>query len=205
MPPERTQTGVRSASADVNGLVGLKTNITPEGAGVENEPAIWSVEWPIACPNSRAAEVPLAASLLELCSGESWCGWTRYAAAAIAIDSSTASIQPRAPLMLLRVLAGEMDWPPAPRAHTLRRRPHDRRRWRPQMAPVEGQGAKGQELAGRSRARSEDFLPMYARRPALRRHRRRVPEWRQHGHPWRRGGRLRRSSPPAPAGPLADL
>ena len=46
----------------------------PSIAGSENEPAIWSVGWPIDCAKSRAADAPLAASLFELCSGESWWG-----------------------------------------------------------------------------------------------------------------------------------
>jgi len=57
--------------------VGVKTNMSPRGAGGVNVPLTWSVGCPIDSAKSRAAEVPLGASLFELCSGESWCGCTK--------------------------------------------------------------------------------------------------------------------------------
>jgi len=57
--------------------VGVKTNMTPKGAGGVKVPLTWSVGCPVACAKRRAADVPLAASLFELCSGESWWGCTK--------------------------------------------------------------------------------------------------------------------------------
>ena len=57
---------VFAASSELNGLVGVNTNMMPFGSGTLNEPVIWSAGWPIADAKSRSADVPSAASLLEL-------------------------------------------------------------------------------------------------------------------------------------------
>src|SRR5450759_3292940 len=91
----------------------------------------------------RAAEVPLAASLVELCSGESWCGWTRKATAAIAMEIRSAMTQPRAPLMPQPRPAAGTARRPASRAHRLARRLHDRHRPQPRKAGGEVRDAQG--------------------------------------------------------------
>jgi len=118
----------------------------------------------MASANSLAAEVPLAASLLELCSGESWCGWARIATAAITSASTSATTQPR--MFLKR--------PYPPRFHWLAERGGRRLGTlesaevgtsRPAVSRLEGkkagsQGAPDRRRAGRSRATvSPGLLP----------------------------------------------
>src|SRR5450759_1617214 len=97
----------------------------------------------MAWAKSRAAEGPLAASLVALCPAEPWCGWTRKATAAIAMEIRPAMTQPRAPLMPPpRPVAGTAQRP-ASRAHRLARRLHDRHRPQPRKAGGEVRGAQG--------------------------------------------------------------
>jgi len=67
----------RVEAANGNGPFATIATVTLKDSGGANVPLIWSVGCPIASAKRRAAEVPLAASLFELCSGESWCGWTK--------------------------------------------------------------------------------------------------------------------------------
>src|SRR5690242_3730799 len=95
----------RSASSSVYGLVGVKTNITESGPGRLKPSDSWLVWCPIDSANRSAAEVPSAASLLLLCSGELLGGCSAYARAAMAMATAPAMIHPRAPLKRVATLS----------------------------------------------------------------------------------------------------
>src|SRR5206468_2175801 len=154
MPPwPRTQPRIRAASSPVYGLVGEKTNMTDDEAGVVKSPVIWLVGCPIAWANNSAAEAPLAASLLVLCSGEPLLGCARYAAAAMSAATAPGMIQPRILFMRRLPPAAGTGPPRAGRAHTSLRRRRARRTRPPRREGAMVAGRQSLASAGTARAR----------------------------------------------------